>query len=366
MTLANGHNGTFTVTIDAPHVADGQYFGQIKLDPQAAGANNVVLPVAFNKGPGDVLFDHSCDSGTVADEATIGCEFTVTNLSNETGHVSARVKGPTSSKLKLSNWSDGNKKGNGFLWNGTLTPALAPEIIALASPGFGFVDISVGFGSLVVGPLADDQAENWTVPGFDFGSETYGELGVVSNGYLVVGGATGSEDVQFEPQDMPNPAAPNNVLAPYWTDLDPTAGGTIYINVLTDGTDDYIVVQWEAVPVFGTAMTRTFQVWLTTNFGPSGESIQFEYETTGAGAPSGLNVGAENRDGSSAADLGMDVVPALTGYNIITGAPTPGGSETITYDVKGKQPGTHKIIGTMTSDVSIGKAKEVVFITVTP
>ena len=62
LTIPAGHNATFTIKIDAPHVADGQYFGQIKLDPQAAGANNAVLPVAFNKGPGDVTFDHSCDS----------------------------------------------------------------------------------------------------------------------------------------------------------------------------------------------------------------------------------------------------------------------------------------------------------------
>ncbi|MGZ5393685.1 MAG: hypothetical protein ACXWD3_18140, partial [Mycobacterium sp.] len=281
-------------------------------------------------------------------------------------HVAVTVKGENKKAIKINDFSAGNKKGNGFVWNGTLSAALAPPIIELAEPGFGFLDISSGFGSLTVGPLSDDAAENWNVPSFDFGGETYSQIGIVSNGYLVVGGAGGSEDILFNPQDMPNPAAPNNVLAPYWTDLNPPAGGTIYINVLTDGVNDFIVVQWEAIPIFGSGAARTFQVWIQTNDGPGGESIQFEYEVVGAGSTTGLNVGAENRDGTSAADLGIDVVPALTGYDVIAGSPIPGGSMTISYDALGKKVGTWPVRATMTSDVTPGTTKEVVRIEVTP
>ena len=31
------------------------------------------------------------------------------------------------------------------------------------------------------------------------------------------------------PQDVPDPARPNNVLAPYWTDLNPALGGRVYV-----------------------------------------------------------------------------------------------------------------------------------------
>ena len=44
-------------------------------------------------------------------------------------------------------------------------------------------------------------------------------IGVTSNGYSVAGGTSGSDDIQFTPQNLPDPARPNNVLASYWTDL---------------------------------------------------------------------------------------------------------------------------------------------------
>ena len=46
---------------------------------------------------------------------------------------------------------------------------------------------------------------------------------MTSDGYLVAGGGEAA-DVEFVPQDMPDPAAPNNVLAPFWTDLNGDPG----------------------------------------------------------------------------------------------------------------------------------------------
>ena len=57
-----------------------------------------------------------------------------------------------------------------------------------------------------------------------YGSEPYTRVGVVSNGYLVIGGGTAA-DIVFTPQTFPNAARPNNVIAPFWTDLNPAAGG---------------------------------------------------------------------------------------------------------------------------------------------
>ncbi len=399
--LAN-QSKTFTVTIDAPGLADGQYFGQIKLDPQAAGANNAILPVAFLKGPGDVTLDHSCDSGTVADEATVECEITMTNFSSETANVSARVRGPNRTKLLLSNWSAGNRRGNGFVWNGALGPSLPPEINSLTTPGDGFVDIS---GLAGEGFYGDEDMGVYS--GIDFfgggaqwGDITYDTFSVTSNGYMLMG-AGESADLDFVPQDMPDPTRPNTVLAPYWTDLDLADGGDIHIGVADDGIDfTFFVIQWEDAPIFGSCPppvtdvceNRTFQIWLATKYFAdtyNGGMSYITFEYPGAMGPGagdddgvieddGLNIGAEDANGTTAADLGIDVEPNTTapclyppfdpcgGYYVDIGASLAGGTMTITYDVKGKRPGNHIIMAHMTSDVTVGRAKEGVHLIVTP
>ena len=169
---------------------------------------------------------------------------------------------------KVTNFTPATRLGNGFTYNATLSPAIAPEILALNSPEdlYGFLDISTGFGSPQV-TASDESVDNWIVDPFNFGGETYDEIGVVSNGYLVLGGGT-SSDVLYIPQDIPDPNAPNNVLAPYWTDLNPSAGGSVWINELSDGTDVWIVVEFLDVPVYTSGEARTFEVWIDTNLGP--------------------------------------------------------------------------------------------------
>ncbi|HLB44867.1 MAG TPA: hypothetical protein VJK49_05725, partial [Candidatus Limnocylindrales bacterium] len=78
-------------------------------------------------------------------------------------------------------------------------------------------------------------------------------------------------------------------------------------------------------------------------------------------------VGAENRDGTSAATNGpMNTLPAAGGYIVNMGNPTPGGTVTIDYDVKGKKIGGAHLTSWMWTDIAPGKAKIITPITVTP
>ena len=117
------------------------------------------------------------------------------------------------------------------------------------------------------------------------------------------------------------------------------------------------------VPVFGTANLRSFQIWVQLG---ATEGIWYEYGAVGVGDPGGLITGAENRDGTSAATLGMDVVPSTAGYFVNAGSPTPGGSVTIDYNVLGKHARFTKIVGLMTTDITAGTAKIVTTLHVTP
>ncbi len=178
-----------------------------------------------------------------------------------------------------------------------------PSIAPGASPA-GYIPLSA-FG---VTPIAvgDEDILNFNVPGFNFAGKTYTSLGVDSNGYIVAGGGS-SEDNNCCDPEIPNPARPNGVLAPFWTDLDGTGAPGIYATVLTDGVNDWIVIEWQ-VNVFGTTSNRHFQVWLGVN---GVEDISYAYDPAalpGDPASQPLVVGAESEDGS--------------GGGTITGLPT--------------------------------------------
>ncbi|HUE45465.1 MAG TPA: S8 family serine peptidase [Aestuariivirgaceae bacterium] len=383
LSLGPGQTKMFTVTINATALADGWYFGQIKLNPKKSGFLNAILPVAFNKEPGDVTLSNVCDSGTVEKGTEVECEVSVTNFASQDTHVWVRVKSKNPRKAKINDWSAGNQARKGFRWSGTLGPALGPEIIGLVAPGDGFFDTSP-FLSPVAG-FTDETITNFDLPApMRFGDEEYDSFGVVSNGYIVVGGGE-EADVDFVPHEFPDPVRPNNVLAPFWTDLNPADGGDIYVGAWGCGfgpSPCFYSIQWDGVPIWGTGgtATRTFQVWImTAAFADfvgltDDDYITFEYLETdmGAGAVDGLIVGAENRDATSGVDLGFDVGPDLTGcpdfcgYFLDTGVSTPGGTMTITYDLLGRRLGSTKLITFMTSDVTAGTAKRVMPITVVP
>jgi len=112
-----------------------------------------------------------------------------------------------------------------------------------------------------------------------------------------------------------------------------------------------IVVDWEDVPVFSTGETRSFEVWIQED----GEVIWLEYGEVGPGDPSAhLEVGAENRDGSSAKTLGTDTVPDINGYRVDMGSPSAGGTANITYDLFGKKAGSYNVKASMTTSVGPG------------
>ena len=374
LTVSPWGNTTFTVTIDAPKLADGWYFGSLTLNPKRAGYNNAVLPVAFNKQPGQVSLTNGCEppgssvvsqSFTMTKGQTANCAVTVTNLENADAHVYLKVNAPNTKRLIVKNYSDGDKKANGFLWNGTLSPALAPPV-TIQSPSnlYGYIPLD-GFGPLNLS-MGDEDIVNLNGFGqFSYGGEQYSQLGVDSNGYAIVGGSESSADnVCCDTMAIPDPAAPNNVLAPYWTDLNPGAHGKVQAALLTDGTYNYLAVEWQDVPIYGTSNYRSFELWIVLG-DRSTEDQTFDYAAVGPGASTGLIVGAENRDGTSGGALALNEVPSTDGYTVVTGTPIPGGTKTITYDLYGKKKGNFDVTARMSSDVTQGTAIQIVHVKVT-
>ncbi len=178
---------------------------------------------------------------------------------------------------------------------------------------------------------ATRPSRNFNVPAFSWGHETYTRIGIVSDGYIVIGGGTGP-DVDFNPTAFPNPARPNNVIAPLWTDLNPGAGvpcaSTSELRRSGGPNDCWIVDRLRPGAVLrlrgAHAVVRDHGIGVNGDAHPA-EDVSYVYGNTGqpGGAPA-MNAGAENRDGTSgvnAAVQGPD-----DGWAIVTGSPTAGGS----------------------------------------
>ncbi|HEY7628503.1 MAG TPA: S8 family serine peptidase [Ilumatobacteraceae bacterium] len=345
-----GQSQTFTITITSS-APSGQYFGQINFTGGSTPALH--MPVAFFNQQGRVTLSQSCSAPSVAEGRTIACAVAAQNLGTEPAAVNITAK--VSNRLKITAATGAGLQNNRTAVAGPVIldpPADAvPAIAAGDTPGGGYLDLGL-FGVTPIG-VGDETITNFNVPAFVFGGQTYSRIGITSDGYAVVGGGTGG-DVDFIPQTLPDPAAPNGVLAPYWTDLDGTGAPGISIGVLTDGVSDWIVVQWD-IHVYGDATaagSRRAQVWIGVN-GTEDISYGYDTNTVGVDAPAGygLTVGAESVHGTE----GAQIAGPPAGSYVITSTPgTPGETLNVGLTVRGADRGAATLTSSMTSDVVAG------------
>jgi hypothetical protein len=181
-------------------------------------------------------------------------------------------------------------------WLGAGAANAVPLIDVSPGPSpAGYVPLSL-FG---VAPetFGDDEIQDFSVPVFNYAGESWSDIGVSSNGIVVVGGTVSLADDDFTNQAFPLLSSPNNVLAPFWADLNPAVAGGIRIAVLTDGVSDWIVVDWNGIPLFGDAAAlNSFEVWIGVATNPDPEDISFVYDVISS--PGGLTVGAEDKTGT--------------------------------------------------------------------
>jgi Subtilase family/PA domain len=369
---------TFPIEINAPDVADGQYEARIDLVPKN-GSNKVTIPVAFVKTQGAVTLSNTCSPTTFAKKNGIShCTVSAQNLGSVTANarilVAAREKGKPLQYKNVGLPGSVVGPGEGVQWSGPLSPALAPQVESIAPGGepYGYIPLSA-LGVTPIAGVGDETISNFGTPTFYYGGESYSGVGMVSDGYAVIGGGD-SNDVNFAPQTFPNPARPNNVVAPFWTDLNPSFGGNMYIASIGDGTDNWIVLDWEAVRNYDTADTHTFEIWIrlpggTGGSGAGSEQISMAYGANGVQDPDNpagdSNWGAENRDGSSG--ISLTAYPGDNTTELVTlGAPTAGGQVTIPFDIGSKKVGTWHSDASLTSDQTKGTTVVPQALTVTP
>jgi hypothetical protein len=205
------------------------------------------------------------------------------------------------------------------------SPASCVDVSMGTGSVAGYLPLSL-FGTAPIAGVGDDTLTNFTVPAYVYNGITYDRIGVSSNGYVQVGGGTTST---FLNQHFPDSTAPNGVLAPFWTDLNPGAAGAVRISVLTDGTDQWLVVDWDAVREFSLPRLNSFEVWIgLSGDATPGEDVTYAYGTIQGNGDGGfLTVGAENNTGTAGASAYVDGTGSLptngTGLRVSSGGGGP-------------------------------------------
>jgi len=219
----------------------------------------------------------------------------------------------------------------------------------------GYLPLFDYFGTPALPGSDDESIINLGVPPFEFAGNIYTTIGMVSNGYAVVGGGDAS-DINFVNQVLPDSSRPNNVLAPFWTDLDPSSAGALRADILCGGADCWLVLEWDDVSTWsGDDPANSFQIWIGIN---GYEDISFTFGPVGDGDGGWLTVGAENEFGSSGENWYVDGVgtPVVADdeVRVVSIPGTPGETHLITFSALGRLLGRWSNCANMTSNLFQG------------
>ena len=153
---------------------------------------------------------------------------------------------------------------------------------------YSFEDIS-GTGTALA--LTDDSILPFTIGfNFDFYGTTYTSFYASSNGFLA---DNGSSNGCCTGGPLPATTTPNGVIAGWWEDLNPSAGGTVQYQLMGSAPNRYVIVQYTSIQHYssGNPVTMQYKLYETTNV------IEVHYQA----APSDggtHSAGIENQDGT--------------------------------------------------------------------
>jgi len=372
--LRPGKSAEITVTISNYTSEDGWLYGTLELDPNSRRGYGYYNYFGYNHHgsnqrrspklsmPIAVQTSRSTDASTFAKTAsateasrgdTITYELSVTNgllagpitvsdrLPRGTRFVAGSesetvVQGTTTSPLSYDNAT------KTVSWTGELELddiVLNPD--PGGSPGGGYLPLSL-FGvapqPLTCNGDCDDGGYFFTgLPSFTYNGASYSEVLFSVNGTLELGSASGVFS-SFDNQNLPDENTPNNVLAPFWRDLNLNDGGNMYVGTLSGGGAAWVVFEWEAVPHFSDsgvgAPTVSMQIWAGQDGTPVEGQIHYVYGAMDDTSVGGT-VGAENVQGTVGTSYffnGIGTAP-VAGDELLLST-VDGGSATLSFDVK--------------------------------
>ena len=278
VSLSAGESFTLTVDIDVTGVPTEQWvFGEITLSESGALAPDMHMPIAVYVQGSTSFFEfsksQSQNHGLLGD--TVWYTMSVSNQSVFTDVFNAKdfipaglepISGTASASTgSILGYGMGSASAYELEWQGQLAGGnldlvpdgvIIPGYLSLASLGatpFGF-------------PGSADEG-CWGITGLDFEylGDHYTEAIWSMNGTIEAGLTSGS-CTGFINAPIPTADSINNLLAPWWTDLDLTpgpGGGEIYLESVNVSGFDFTVFEWEDAQLWrDSSSTYSFQVWM--------------------------------------------------------------------------------------------------------
>ncbi len=147
--------------------------------------------------------------------------------------------------------------------------------------------------------LSDDDTTGFLPIGFNFNfyCNTYSQVKICSNGFITFDNNSFTLPSTPYAQSLPSPTLPNAVIAYNWNDLDPSAGGTVFVNTIGTSPNQQFIVTYSAVPLWSITpqVLNTGQIVLNEIDG----SIEIHVTTAGHNGWLTATEGIENATASS-------------------------------------------------------------------
>ena len=266
-TLPDGGSQPLTITVTmSDTIMEEWRFGTVTLSPDDTQVPETHFPLAVypSRGNNLAVLEKTVDKAQ-ADTGEI-LDYTLTINNPKTKEVTYSM---TDTVPAFTHYLDGSAFGGlsynpsqeTLTWQQTMDPAsveirgiLSSQFRSLSSYGVEPFDFPSNRdeGGLLIGGL-----DFWYL------GEHYSEVIWSVNGTLEVGAESGLATGGTN-QTMPDSAMPNNLLAPWWGDIDFNDGGTWSVAQIIGLISDFYVFEWNGAPKAGTDgdLTATFQIWI--------------------------------------------------------------------------------------------------------
>lgn len=184
---------------------------------------------------------------------------------------------------------------------------------APSAPTYSWIDIS-GSGTNVYADLTGGDGYAGGTEGYDIGFNfsffgvDYTKFWLAADGFV----SLGTDHDSYSNQDIPSTTAPNNLIALFWDDLNPTIPALDEAAIYYQSFGDKLVITFEKMEPYTTSATK----WFTAQaiLYPNG-NIKLQYKEKGADmALDGCTVGIEN----AAGDAGVQYLYNGTGGPIFS------------------------------------------------
>lgn len=363
--LAGEETFELSFTANVSEVESGWLNGRLMFTSLAEGVPNLAVPMAIYVGS---QVDESVLnlSGTIAAGVRSELQAQIAGVSGAEVNTlySLKVQNPDNLSLISSSVTEtalnvtdsslsADAETGAITWSGKLN-ALDGSINESSFFGTGkslendfptFITDSLGCDDTTARPNGCDEL-TWTFMvgslGISIAGESMEHLQITPNGLTVFNPSDADKTAStWSPETIPSATLPNNILAPFWTDLVLGGDGSISdlsVGSVQDGNDRWFVVEWFNAREYDTdGPMYTFSLWMKEN----SSDVFFNYVDLPA-TPTVLSVGVEDGTGSSGVSLynASEGSAPQTGTSQAVDITSFQGSATISYQVDSEELAT--------------------------